>query len=121
MKPAWEFLSVVAPSGNVIRNWFRRNQELQARADAHLRRLQKMDPLWVMPYYRPLGDGVGEIRFDHKNVEHRIYGYFGPGSRQFTMMFGISGKQNQTQIINQAKRMKKQYEANPPRLETYDV
>jgi putative component of toxin-antitoxin plasmid stabilization module len=117
MKPAWTFLEVAKG----ITYWLHRDAELRARVDAQLRRMKVSDDLWKLPFYRPLGDGVGEIRVNHRKVEHRIYGYFGPGSRQFTMMFAVSGKQKQNKIIQQAKKLKKQYLANPPRLEIYDV
>ena len=34
---------------------------------------------WGLPDYRPLGDGMGEIRWDCNNVEYRAYGSFEQG------------------------------------------
>jgi putative component of toxin-antitoxin plasmid stabilization module len=72
-----------------------------------------------MPYYRPLGGGVGEIRIDDANVEYRIYGYF--TGRCFIVLFGRSGKKNQDESIKAAKNLKKQFAKNPPPTERYDV
>jgi len=72
MKHIWEFWAVVNQSGNEFTDWIGDDKPFQARIDATLRRLQDMFPTWPMPYFRPLGDGVGEIRFDFQKVEHSI-------------------------------------------------
>jgi putative component of toxin-antitoxin plasmid stabilization module len=72
-----------------------------------------------MPYYRPLGGGVGEIRFDERKVEHRIYGYL--ARKSFVAMFGHSDKKTQQQAIKHAKALKKQFSITPPPMERYDV
>jgi putative component of toxin-antitoxin plasmid stabilization module len=120
MKHEWEFWAVLTPSGNVLVAWIGNDGAFQARLDATLRRLQDMYPLWPMPYYRPLGEGVGEIRFDFRKEEQRAYGYF--SGRRFVILFGISGKQKQQESIKSAKRLKKQHDENgPPPTERYHV
>ena len=71
MKPVCEFWAVKTARSNALVEWLSGDKALQARADASLHRLQYMFPPWPMPYYRPLGKGVGEIRFDAAKVEHR--------------------------------------------------
>jgi len=127
MKVVWELMVLVADSGTVLERWFREyerkanNKDLRARTDSYLRRLVVIPPgKWPFPTYRPLGP-IGEIRFDLHNVEYRIYGYFGPGARQFTMIKACSGKQGQQQDITAAKKLKKQLDTINPKLEKYNV
>jgi hypothetical protein len=54
-------------------------------------------------------------------VEHRLYGYFGPGPRDFTVILASSGKKGQNKQIKAAIRLRKQYEMAAPELENYDV
>lgn len=100
-------------------DWLSGDMPLQAKVDVTLRRLQFIGPRWPMPYYRPLGSGIGEIRLDDGSVEHRIYGYF--SGRCFVVIFGKSGKKNQQQAIKYAKSLKKQFDRTPPPKERYDV
>jgi putative component of toxin-antitoxin plasmid stabilization module len=95
------------------------NPALQAKVDATLRRLQFIGPLWPMPYYRPLGGGVGEIRLDDGNVEHRIYGFF--SGKCFVVILGNSDKKNQQVSIKSAKNLKKLFDKTPPPTERYHV
>lgn len=106
-------------SRNVIIDWLGRNRELQARVDALLRRVVVMPIPWPMPYYRPLGDGIGEVRIDLRNVEHRLYGYF--AARGFAVILASSDKKAQKRCIKLAKKLKKQYDIAAPELEDYDV
>lgn len=76
---------------------------------------------WPMPYYRSVGDGVGEIRIDYLKVEYRFYGYFGPGPNQFTVILAAGGKKGQQADITEAKKLKKQLETANPMVENYDV
>ncbi len=62
MAALWKIAAVKTASRNVILDWLGRDTALQARIDSLLRRLVVMPGLWPMPYYRPLGEGVGEIR-----------------------------------------------------------
>jgi putative component of toxin-antitoxin plasmid stabilization module len=119
MKPLWEFWAVRTARRNVLVDWLSRDKPLQAKVDVTLHRLQFMGPKWPMPYYRPLGGGVGEIRLDAGKVEHRIYGYF--IGKSFVAMFGHSDKKTQQQAIKHAKALKKQFSKTPPPMERYDV
>lgn len=119
MKPVCEIFAVRTARSNELVEWLSGDKALHAKADVTMRRLQHMLPPWPMPYYRPLGKGVGEIRFDSTNVEHRAYGYF--IGRQFIVMFGRSGKKRQQQAITTAKELKKQFDKNPPATERYYV
>ena len=98
-----------------------RDRGLQARMDSYLRRLKVLPLPWPFPLYRPLGGGIGEIRFDLGKVEHRLYGYFGPRSNQFTIMLAASGKGNQQAKISAAKKLNKKYQVAAPEVDDYDV
>ena len=100
-------------------DWLSKDEALHAKVDVTLRRLQFMGPKWPMPYYRPLGGGVGEIRLDESKVEHRIYGYF--SGRSFVAIFCESGKKQQKESIKHAKNLKKQFDKTPPPTEPYHV
>ena len=119
MKPVWEFRAIRTARHNVLVDWLSGRVALQAKVDATLRRLQYIGPKWPMPYYRPLGGGVGEIRLDDGNVEHRIYGYF--VGRCFVVMFANSNKNQQQDSIKSAKKLKKQIDKTPLPTERYDV
>jgi putative component of toxin-antitoxin plasmid stabilization module len=119
MKPAWEFWAVRTMRRNVLVDWLSGRLPLQARVDAHFRRLQFISPKLPMPYFRPLGSGAGEIRVDDANVEHRIYGYF--SGKCFVVMFASSDKKSQQQSIKRAKALRKQFVKTPPPTERYDV
>jgi putative component of toxin-antitoxin plasmid stabilization module len=129
MKP-WEFNALVDSSGNVITRWYlayekkNKNRALRARADVYLRRLRIIDVPWPFPLYLPLGDGVGEIRFDLNKVEYRILGYFGPGSRQYLMLLGATHRTKRyvpEKAIERAKQLKKDFDGYTPTMEKYDV
>ena len=99
---------------------------LQARVDAFLRRLKVLPYPWPRTYYDPLGDGIGELRVDYKNVEQRFYGFFGPGPNQFTVIVAASGKKRQNAIIVVAKKIKKDLDRMKVvkkvfKVENYDV
>lgn len=42
---------------------------------------------WVRPYYATLPNGIGEIRFEYKNVQYRPLGFWGPNRNEFTFLF----------------------------------
>ncbi len=67
-----------------------------------------MDLPWPLTYYRPLGDGIGEIRIDFGRVEHRLYGFFGIPPHTFTIMSTSSDKKAQNRVIQESKKLHKQ-------------
>lgn len=112
----WKFRAVRTLHGNVISDWLGSDTKLRARMSSYLGRLKVMRVPWPYPYYNPLGGGVGEIRFDLRNVEHRLYGCFGPNPGEFTVLIASSDKKKQTLLIQEAKKLKKCFDQN--RLET---
>jgi putative component of toxin-antitoxin plasmid stabilization module len=119
MKPPWKFRAVKTARRNSLVDWLGDDKALGAKVDVTLRLLKFIGPRWPMPYYKPLGGGIGEIRLDERKVEHRIYGYFSGDS--FVVMFAKSGKGNQKTAIKTAKSLKKQFDKTPPPTEPYDV
>lgn len=118
----WQFAGLKTSSGNVLKDFVSGDKKFQARVDAFLRRQRWKELPWTLPDYRPLGNTIGELRIDYQKVEHRMYGYFGPG-RQFIVLLTGSGKKGQEEKIKAAKKLKKQIDLlpSPPPLETYDV
>ena len=121
MPESWKFSALKTGSGDVLLDWLNGDAKLQARLDSYLRRLKEMNPPWPFPIYRPLGSGVGEIRFDLRKVEHRVYGFFGPGRREFTVILASSDKKTQKRDIQTAKELRAAYQLNRPTTEPYDV
>jgi hypothetical protein len=58
---------------------------------------------WGLPDYRPLGKGLGEIRFTVSNVEYRVYGSFFPGMK-FRMWM----------VATKARKKRGRQATNPP-------
>ena len=94
--------------GNVVTDWLRNDRRLSARLDSFLRRLKIMDLPWQLPYYRALGDGIGELRIDLGKVEHRLYGFFGVQPKTFTILNASSDKKSQNRMIQDSKKLRKQ-------------
>lgn len=92
-----------------------------ARVDAYLRRLRELPLPWPPSYYGSLGGGIGEIRVDWRNVEHRLYGFFGYGSDEFTVIAASSDKKRQSAFIQHVKKDFKQTQNHPIETEEYVV
>ena len=121
MDTRWQFRALKTQSGNVITDWLGSDAQFQARCDSYLRRLQNLPMPWPFPYYGPLGDGVGEIRFDLRKVEHRLYGYFGELPGQFTVLIASSDKKKQERMIQEAKNLRRRMRELPMETEEYVV
>lgn len=72
---------------------------------------------WGLPSYRPLDNGLGEIRFNVKNVQYRVFGSFAPNRcyrlwQVATKARKRKGKQatDPPNAIDQARKRKKDYE-----------
>ena len=93
MGEEWRFRGYVTPSGvSDVQRWIDA-LEGAARDEledvlAYLRISNVGD--WKRPYFGPMRDGLHEIRFNHANVEYRIFGAFGPGQQQFSMLVGAA-------------------------------
>ena len=121
MVARWSFRAVRTLRGNEISDWLRGNTRLRARVDSFLSRLRDFPVPWPATYYGPLGDGIGEIRIDMGGVEHRLYGFFGDGPDEFTVLIASSDKNKQQAFIQRAKKLKKQHDQSPFETEEYIV
>lgn len=72
---------------------------------------------WGLPWYRPLGGGLGEIRYSVAGVEYRVYGSFSYGMTFRMWMVATKtrkrkGKQatDPPDAIEKAKRRKDEFE-----------
>jgi hypothetical protein len=117
----WRFAGLKTSSGSVLKDYLSRDVGLQARVDAFLARLRIMPPPWPATYYDGLGGGVGELRIDYLKVEHRFYGFFGPGPQRYTVIMISSEKKRQQKTINLAKKLKTSLERSSYEVEDYDV
>ncbi len=83
----WRFRCyVVADNLDVLDNWRREHEDddkLLARLDTRLRYLrQQPREKWIRPYFDTLGEdcaGLGELRFEYKNVQYRFIGFASRG------------------------------------------
>jgi hypothetical protein len=121
MVSRWTFRAARTTSGNVIVDWLGSDVRLRARVESFLRRLRELPHPWPPTYYGPLGDGIGEIRVDLRNVEHRLYGFFGYGPDEFTIISASSDKKKQQTVIEQVKKRYKQIKTQPIETEEYVV
>jgi hypothetical protein len=93
MGEEWRFHGYVTPSGVPdVQRWID-DLEGGARDEledvvAYLRISHVGD--WKRPYFGPMRGGLHEIRFNHANVEYRIFGTFGPEQQQFSMLVGAT-------------------------------
>jgi putative component of toxin-antitoxin plasmid stabilization module len=121
MKTDWRFAGLKTVKGNVLKDFLIRDLRVQTRVEAFLRRLKTLQFPWPPSYYENLGDGVGELRVDYRNVEYRFYGFFGPAQRQFTVIMASDVKKRQQKTIQAAKQLKKSLDQGTYQVEDYDV
>ncbi len=118
----WRFAGLKTNKGNVLKDFLSKDAGLRARVDAFLLRLQIMPIPWPSTNYDgSLGGGIGELRVDYKKVEYRFYGFFGPGSQQFTVIVASGDKKHQQGTINAAKKLKSSIDVSTCAVEDYDV
>ncbi len=81
----WSIRCFVEEKGNgsidVIDAWYEAQpEELQAKFDTRIRYLREQPPAnWTRPYFSVLErecDGLGEIRFEFRNIQYRPLGFF---------------------------------------------
>jgi len=88
----WTFRCYLTPSGvDAIEEWYEAQPaKLRAKFDTRLRYLQQQPrSAWTRPYFDTLkGEcaGLGEVRFEWGNVQHRPIGFFS-GELEFTLVF----------------------------------
>ena len=93
----WTFRCYVSPSGrDMIEDWYRRqSDEVQTAFDV-VREFLEQRPRdeWRRPDFDILSGKLrvlGEIRFK-VDKQYRVFGFFGPGQSEFTMLIGASKK-----------------------------
>jgi protoheme ferro-lyase len=88
----WTFRCYLDDDGSdVIETWYEAQPAaLQAKFDTRMRYLQQNPrDKWVRPYFDTLRKecaGLGEVRFEWKNVQYRPIG-FASGEMEFTLVF----------------------------------
>lgn len=93
----WSFRCYVSPSGrDVIEDWYRQqSDEVQTAFDVVREYLeQRLRDEWRRPDFDLLSGKhrvLGEIRFK-VDKQYRVFGFFGPGQSEFTMLIGASKK-----------------------------
>lgn len=93
----WTFRCYLDANGaDVIDAWLgAQNDKIQAKFDQRVRHLrQQPRDKWVRPYFDTLSDdcsGLGEIRFEVGNVQHRVIG-FASDEMEFTLVFVATEK-----------------------------
>jgi hypothetical protein len=92
----WSIRCYTDEHGDAIDTWYAQQPEaLQAKFDTRLRYLRAQPPAnWCPPYFKLLErecKGLGEIRFEYKNVQYRPLGFFS-GSMEFTLLLVTTKK-----------------------------
>jgi hypothetical protein len=116
----------VSPAGNnKIADWYKDlSTQGKADADAFLRNM-RMTRRWEMPMYRPRltnGDGLGELRWESEEKQHRLLGFFFEG--HWHAVQGCTHKQQiykPPECLETAKKYKKQIERREVRTVDYDL
>lgn len=94
----WVFRCYNSASGqNSIDRWYQRiTPEAQAEFDTVLVYLERRLRLeWRRPQFASLGGKyreLCELRFKASNLQHRVFGFFGPSRLEFTMLVGATKK-----------------------------
>jgi putative component of toxin-antitoxin plasmid stabilization module len=123
MATEWRFAGLKTRSGNVLKDFLADDARLRARVDVFLGKLKVLPIPWSHNYYDgSMGDGIGELRINYGKVEYRFYGFWGPYSRQFTVIMASKDKKRQQKTINAAKKLLSTLlEHGPCAVEDYDV
>lgn len=115
----------VLPGGrNKIADW-RRSLSVQEQADADqfLQTMQKTRD-WRLPDYRQLKDcdGLGELRWQSQNRQHRLLGFFS-GGYWFALVGCVHKQQVYTPAdsLETARRYKRQIERHEVEAVDYDL
>ncbi len=113
----WRFRCYfVEDNVDVLDKWKRdhaNDDKLLARLDTRLRFLQQQPrDKWVRPYFDTLSDdceGLGELRFEYKNVQYRFIG-FASGQMEYTWVMAAIEKSDKFVPVNTcetAQRLKR--------------
>jgi len=96
----WTFRCYLIDDVDVLDEWRKTHEaddKLLAKLDTRLRFLQQNPrESWKRPHYDTLSGecaGLGEVRFEHKNVQHRILG-FSSGQMEYTFVLAATEKGN---------------------------
>ena len=94
-----EFLDYISPAGNnKIEEWYESlySEEARTEFDVLLGNLEVLDS-WSKPAFRRLKGskykGLGEICFIADKIQHRVIGFSGPETGQYTLLIGCTHKQ----------------------------
>ena len=64
-----------------------------------------------MPYSKPLGDGLLELRFNCEDVQRRITYYFDPVRRAITLTTFRKQRQNERNEVKRASKAMREHKA----------
>jgi hypothetical protein len=95
MMAAWRFMDYCSAAGNnLIEEWYWDIPDAaRAEFDVVLWTLSIAQDWRGMREFKSLGfDGLCEIRFKSENVQYRPAGFFGPGTRTFSIYVGCEKK-----------------------------
>lgn len=122
----WTFLACPAPGGGrpVDRFVKELGPEAENNLTATLELLQAVERKhWLRPQFDVLHgySGMGEVRFDGDDKTYRLFGYFGPGQLQFTLLAGHEKKRDLKHEMDLAAKRRGFAEANRGLLYEFTV
>lgn len=77
---------------------------------------------WNMPDFKPLGDGIFELRFTAEKKKYRPLGYDGPGPHQFTILIGAYKKMRKwtpSEAVETASRLRREIKEGIRKVRVY--
>jgi hypothetical protein len=114
-EPQWTFHAYCTPAGGrQVQEWFAGLDEDSKEAIIDTITYMQHLPItnWQRPSFKPLGDGLSEIRCKVNTLNHhvRIYGTFAPAGKRFayTLLLGTTAKKernDRTAIAEARKRL----------------
>jgi hypothetical protein len=124
----WTFLACPAPGGGLPVDRFVAELGVEAEINltATLRLLQVAErKYWIRPpfdvLHGPNYKKMREVRFDGDKKTYRLFGYFGPGTLQFTLLAGHEKKRSLKHEMDLAAKRRDFSEANPRLLYEFTV
>jgi len=124
MVDTWRRMSCfVSPAGrNKIKDW---RDDLspgeKADADEFIKNMRRIKD-WAFPDWKPLFDGIGELRWKSEKKQHRLIGYF--NEEIFIALIGCTHKQKQyspTDALDTCKKRRDQIKSGEGSICNYDL
>ena len=120
----WDFFGFETPAGNrPISNWINSlfDDAKDELVDVLLHLQIRPNNEWPAEHFKPLEDGISEIRFKTASHRYRIYGCFGEGQSYFMLVATDKKVSNQKDAKQLAKDRRGQLQRREARSYPFSV